>query len=118
MAKYQIEVNYGNLPKNAEVEIPGLGVFLNGSSMELSDAQVSSFRAYYGYKEALEDGSPGEWVQGPTPLQAFATQPGVNVTTVGNASSDTSDKKPDDGTPPSAPVVLSSPGAGSDGTKV
>lgn len=74
MAK--VKVNHPNLARGAEVEIPGLGVFKNGSTREVTEEQVENWRWFnqrpVEVGERPEGGvSAVEYQRGPTLKQAF-----------------------------------------------
>lgn len=74
---YTLTIDHPNLPKGAEVEIPGLGLFKNRSTTTLTDEQVETFRQLHG---TIDD--EGNWQLGDTPLQASKNTEGVTVETV------------------------------------
>lgn len=43
---YEITIDYPNMPKGAEVAIPGLDTFKNGDTNTVTDEQAAAFRAY------------------------------------------------------------------------
>jgi hypothetical protein len=62
---YEVTVNVPSAGKGTDLEIPGLGVFKNGTTTVLEDEEVATFRQHHaGY------GDDGEYQLGPTPLQA------------------------------------------------
>lgn len=85
--QYELTIDMPNLTKGAEVEIPGLGVFKNGSTTVLEDEQVATFRTYNrAYGEMVVDEEtkmtmPSEVTLGPTPLQAVWPE-GISVEAV------------------------------------
>lgn len=78
---YEITVDYPNMPKGAEVAIPGLDTLQNGKKTTVTDEQADSFRAYQAASGGLDK----------TLLQAFQGAEHVTVTTV-----KTDDKKDGD----------------------
>lgn len=77
---YEITVNYPNMPKGAEVAIPGLDTLKNEEMYAVTDEQADAFRAY-------QVASGG---QDKTLLQSFQGAEYVTVTTA-----KTDDKKKD-----------------------
>src|SRR5215208_6904264 len=71
-----VRVNHPNLPRGADVEIPGLGVFKNGSARQVDEEQVENWRWYnqraVEVGDRPEDGVAAvEYQRGPTLKQAF-----------------------------------------------
>jgi hypothetical protein len=74
------------MPEGAEVEIPGLGVFKNGSRTPVAPEQIEVFQAHHG---RVVDLSPAEdqakglaavgFQQGPTLHAAFKDHPFIDV---------------------------------------
>lgn len=82
---YKLTLDFPNLAKGAEVQIPGLGVFENGYKYDVDDALADSYRQHHTH---VVDDFEGDGVlvgrhveQGPTLLQAFKDHPGVLVET-------------------------------------
>lgn len=74
MAK--LKINHPGLARGADLEIPGLGVFKNGSTAEVDESQVENWRWYnqrpVEVGERPEDGVAAvEYQRGPTLEQAF-----------------------------------------------
>lgn len=71
---YVLKVDLPNASKGQQVSIPGLGVFEQGSTTELTDQAVERFRDAMGHTVDVTDShghKVGEtWERGPTPLQA------------------------------------------------
>lgn len=63
----QVKLSYDNLPKDAEVEVPYLGVFKNGSTTTLEQFQVDAWEANTG------DKFPGDGLSLPAPVDANPT---------------------------------------------
>lgn len=90
MSKYKVTVNDPALPDGHEVEVPGLGVFANGSTRQLSEEDAEYFRVVKSYLADVETddrpartGAAGvELRRGPTVLEAFRDHPTVSVETV------------------------------------
>ena len=97
---YEVSIDQPNLPKGAEVQIHGLGVFKNGDSATVSKEDAERFRSLYSTVD-----NNGRTVQGPTLAQASKTMYGVTVTkssgsddkstatTEGAATTDNSEKR-------------------------
>lgn len=43
-----ITLNYPNLDEDADVEVHGLGVFKNGKTNDVTEAQATAYQAFYG----------------------------------------------------------------------
>ncbi len=74
------------MPKGAEVEVPGLGVFSNGSQSLVTSEQIEVFQAHHGRVVDLapaEDQAKGlaavGFQQGPTLHEAFKDHPFIHV---------------------------------------
>lgn len=74
MAKaYQIKLDLPNLGKGVPVEIPGLGVFENGTTTTLSADQVATFRTVHRVDKGKVDDKGSyvsDWQLGPSPADA------------------------------------------------
>lgn len=87
MSKYTVKVNDPALPDGQEVEVPGLGVFKNGSTRQISEEQAEYFRDINARLVDVEtDDRPAfagaaavELQRGPTVLAAFKDHPVVSV---------------------------------------
>jgi len=84
MAHYEVTLNQDNLAKGAEVQVHGLGILINGKTVEFSKEQHEFFRtANQVWEPELDgDGNPkhddegrelGAFVPGPTLKQAAKT---------------------------------------------
>lgn len=82
MAK--VKVNLPNQPRGAEIEIPGLGLFKNGSTQEVDEVQVEAWR-WYNQRPVTsgdrpEDGVAAvEYQRGPTLKQYFENHEFIEV---------------------------------------
>jgi hypothetical protein len=90
--KYVLELDVPGLDNKAEVEIPGLGVFQNGQTHEITEQQASDYRVRMATAEPVYDDDDiiigSEVSQGPTVLQASrAMMEGISVSTA-NANDD------------------------------
>jgi len=104
VTKYEVKVNDPASPNGADIEVPGLGVFKNGSTRQLSEEEAEYFRDVNATLVDVEtDDSPAwtgaaatELQRGPTVLQAFQDHPTVSVEKVddraGGRSKDTGAK--------------------------
>lgn len=87
MSKYTVKVNDPALPDGHEVEVPGLGVFKNGSTRQISEEQAEYFRDVNSQLVDVETDDRPAWTgaaaverqRGPTVLQAFKDHPVVSV---------------------------------------
>lgn len=90
MTKYKVFVNDPALPDGANVEVPGLGVFANGSARQITEEDAENFRAVNSQLVDVETDDRPAWTgaagvelrRGPTVLQAFEGHPTVSVETV------------------------------------
>jgi hypothetical protein len=90
MSKYRVSVNDPALPDGHEVEVPGLGVFLNGSTRQLSEEDAEYFRDVNTRLVDVETDDRPAWTgaagvesrRGPTVLDAFREHPTVKVEAV------------------------------------
>lgn len=79
------------LPDGAEIEVPGLGVFKNGSTRQVSEEEAEYFRTVNARLVDVETDDRPAWTgaagtelrQGPTVLQAFKDHPTVSVESTG-----------------------------------
>lgn len=70
---YQLQFNYPNLPKGAEIDITGLDyIFKNGETYDVTTAEADRFRSVQAEMLGLETG--------PTLSEAFKDNGGVKVT--------------------------------------
>jgi hypothetical protein len=86
---YTVTVDMPNLHRGEEIEIPGLGLFKNGSTKDVSKEEAEAFRVFHQTAETTYDADENqqtEWTKGPTLLQANLPE-GVTVETY---------KEPDD----------------------
>lgn len=71
---YEVTVNMDSLPKGADVEVDGLGMFKNGETTEVSDEAAEYFRVKHS-TTTFDYDEKGNLIQettpGPTILQAF-----------------------------------------------
>lgn len=72
--QYVLTMDQDNLPKGALVEVPGLGQFENGTTTDLTDEQVQTFRVTQG---TFDD--DGVYHHASTPLQEMKHALGVTV---------------------------------------
>jgi hypothetical protein len=87
---YKVKVNDPALPKGADVEVPGLGVFANGSTTQVSEEQAEAYRDNNAVLADVETDDRPAWTgaagvelrRGPTVLQAFEGHSTVSVETV------------------------------------
>jgi hypothetical protein len=87
VSKYSVKVNDPALPDGHEVEVPGLGVFKNGSTRQISEEQAEYFRDVNARlvdvetddRPAFTGAAATELQRGPTVLQAFKDHPVVSV---------------------------------------
>jgi hypothetical protein len=92
---YQVKVNDPNQAEGVEVVVPGLGVFRNKSTRQISDDEAEAYRDNTSRLVDVEtddrpvfSGAAGvELRRGPDVLEAFKDHPVVSVTQV-------SEKKP------------------------
>lgn len=80
----RLKVNLPNQPRGAEIEIPGLGLFKNGSTREVDEDQVEAWRWYN--QRAVEVGDRShdgvaavEYQRGPTLKQYFENHDHIEV---------------------------------------
>jgi len=88
---YVLELDVPGTPKGQEVEIPGLGVFKNGQSYDITEDEAENYRNANVVAETktvkVKDGDQkrdvvvSEISQGPTLLQAFQGQEDILVST-------------------------------------
>lgn len=87
--EYEMAVNHPALPKGAEIQIPGLGVFKNGHSYKISKDEAQGFRVHHTRQVDVTDDSGAvvgsEPELGPTLLQASKSMYGVEVNTPGSS---------------------------------
>jgi hypothetical protein len=87
LSKYKVTLNDPALPKGAEVEVPGLGVFANGSTTQVSEEQAEAYRDNNSQLVDVETDDRPAWSgaasvelrRGPTVLAAFEGHPVVSV---------------------------------------
>jgi hypothetical protein len=87
VTKYRVSVNDPALPDGAEVEVPGLGVFVNGSTRQVSEEDAEYFRTVNSQLVDVETDDRPAWTgaagvelrQGPTVLAAFKDHPTISV---------------------------------------
>jgi hypothetical protein len=85
--KYVLELDVPGEPDGAGIEIPGLGVFANGGTHEITEAQASDFRHRTATSQTIEDKDTNvilgsEIVHGKTVLQASRSMmSGITVST-------------------------------------
>jgi hypothetical protein len=87
LPKYKVTVNDPAVPKGAEVEVPGLGVFPNGSTTQVSEQEAEAYRDNNAVLADVETDDRPAWTgaagvelrRGPTVLQAFEGHPVVSV---------------------------------------
>ena len=93
MAKYRVRVNDPAAPDGADIEVPGLGVFKNKSTRQISEEEAENFRSVNATLVDVEtDDRPAfagtaavELQRGPTVLAAFQDHPTVEVEKVDDA---------------------------------
>lgn len=79
---YEVTVNMESLPKGADVEIDGLGIFKNGETADVTDEAAEQFRIKHtsvAYEYDDKGNMSQEVTQGPTVLQAFKDSETVSV---------------------------------------
>jgi hypothetical protein len=80
---YKVDVNLPNVAKGTPVEIDGLGVFVNGSETEVTNADATAFRAKHSHIQTETDDQgqmTNSVVQGPTLSQAFKGNKHIKIT--------------------------------------
>jgi hypothetical protein len=105
--KYVLEVDIPGLNNEAEIEIPGLGVYKNQDTYEVTEAQAAYFRAQTSTAEPVMNKdnviTHSEVTQGKTLLQQSRSMvPGISVTTYHpdddqEEEDDVPDEEPDEG---------------------
>jgi hypothetical protein len=88
---YTVEVNLPNVGKGQPVEIDGLGIFENGTTTEVSDADAQSFRQKHSVMETETDengGMTNTVKVGPTLSSAFKGHKHIKVKKVGKSEDD------------------------------
>lgn len=84
---YEVELDLPGIPTGEPVQIPGLGTFNNGDTLDVTKREAEFYRSYHIHQEPIVDEETqailgSEAVLGPTLLQAFKDTNGVKVTTV------------------------------------
>jgi hypothetical protein len=106
VSKYKVIVNDPALPDGHEIEVPGLGVFENRSTRQLSEEDAEYFRDVNARIVDVETDDRPAWTgaagvelrRGPTVLDAFRDHPTVSVeavepSTKARAPKDSGEKK-------------------------
>jgi hypothetical protein len=80
----KVKVDLPNVPHGADVQISGLGIFTNGSTREVTEAEQEEFRNLRGrvvqVGDRAEDGTAAvEFQQGPALAQVFKDHPYISI---------------------------------------
>lgn len=87
MSTYKVTVNDPTIPDGHDVEVPGLGVFKNGNTRQISEEDADYYRTVNAQLVDVETDDRPAWTgaaavelqRGPTVLQAFKDHPTVTV---------------------------------------
>ena len=80
---YALKVDFENLAEGTPVELDGLGIFENGGAYVIEDDEAEHFRNFHSVQKIKHDKKGKMTVTtelGPTVLEYFEGNPGVEVT--------------------------------------
>ena len=86
---YEVSLDLPGMPKGELVQIPGLGTFENGTSFDVTEEQANAYRVYHQRVDMVYDEETNELLGseasvGPTLLQAYKNEQGVDVAAYGH----------------------------------